>query len=97
MTNYILIDANTRAPVPLPYETTITDEGFDGCCSLKDFSDPNDQWPDGLVWWWSKQNNGTWHFRKPADFGLALITEEQFMAEQEAVATGVWDFLSECD
>lgn len=66
MTNYILIDAKTRAPVPLP---CYTDMGAvhayhheQGC-------------------YINQGERSCWV--QPDEVGLALITEEQFMAERE--------------
>jgi hypothetical protein len=74
--NYILVDAKTHAPVPLPFETTYKsepvrvvdwyppgfDSGWDGWCRLSSESIPR------LL---------------PSVLGLKLITEAAFMAEQE--------------
>lgn len=79
MTNFILIDSETRAPVPLPFHTELADGDP---ITLKDCTDPNQlvDYPQGLVWWF--ENPNIWHFRPPQAFGLELITEADFMAER---------------
>lgn len=70
MTSYILINAATRAPVPLPLHTettagvSVTIRDFDNSRVLSNYS--------GLSLW-----------IRPEICGLAIITEADFMAEQE--------------
>lgn len=72
MTNYILIDSKTRAPVPLPYAT----QAPDGTpVNIMGFYDRGEV---------SVRNERTMsRYRQPPQmFGLELITEADFMAER---------------
>lgn len=74
--SYILIDAETRAPVPLPYDT----ESVSGVpMTIHNFAGPTDFSPEGTVFC---KYNGATVARHPQSFGLCLVTEAEFMAEQ---------------
>lgn len=75
MTNYILINAKTRAPVPLPYHTS-DDEGP---CRITDCR-VRDEIHEVYVKGEDQSELDDWYLA--ADYGLALITEADFMAER---------------
>lgn len=69
--NYILIDRETRAPIPLPFHTQLADEQP---ITIVNFHD------SGEV---SVRRNGRSYRQPPQMFGLELITEEAFIRERE--------------
>lgn len=69
MTHYILIDAKTRAPVPLPYHTTDKDGNE---VTVYNFTDED----------LSITIGGRDYRSLPGLLGLALISEVDFMAER---------------
>lgn len=76
MADYILIDATTRAPVPLPYHTTLV-SGHPGLpVVIYSFEEPSSNDPGGYL----VTNFGKWF---PGRCGLNLITEAEFMAERD--------------
>lgn len=69
---YILIDSETRAPVPLPFHTETADGDPAVIVAFE----------DGNVWF-RPLNERTVYFRPPEAFGMELITEADFMKERE--------------
>lgn len=78
--NYILINAQTRQPVPLPFHTRYTIVEDEVPVSVYDFREPDEvQTPAGSLLCMNEQGP---LILRPAFLGLALITEEDFMKEQ---------------
>jgi len=74
MTNYILIDAKTRRPVPLPYETML---GSRIPVRAVNFYTG----PSGNLVQCVRGKRTSW--ARPEQLGLELITEADFMKEQD--------------
>lgn len=85
--SHVLIDAATGAPVPLPYYCETQEGGVPA--SIHDF-DPE----RGVLGHLSYCGVSASYF-VPGIFGLAIITEEEFMRRQSAPDQAEYQFFSE--
>lgn len=81
--SHILINAATGAPVPLPHFTIARLGRAKTEATVHDFLPPTEDRPAGRL-----VTHMCGHIMKivPALCGLAIITEEEFMARQEGVS-----------
>lgn len=86
--NYILIDATTRKPVPLPFEVQ---EADGSPVTVYNYREPESGniLADGIL----ETSTG---LRLPFALGLAIITEAEFMDESERKRLEAeWEFFSD--